>query len=652
MSSTERRRTLPVLQHIQDVLERRFKQAKEQIVDKSIKEQTYKITMTLIEDMMKESNEHMDYIKNLSAITQEDKDTILAKFKDFKSKLLGCQNDYNFKVQQAKIEQLSRSLSIKSEKCRGLEAKLSFLEEQLSEKHNNRQDIFLSVPLIIEAHVTGHPDNVCCFPFDKGYTCYEQLHKKVQGNFGLERLQWTEEDYRDAVESARSEQNPETLFHVMKINIKPSRDESENLVNLSVGDVDGADEKSPSEGQSDRASDGFSDLGDLQFPLVSVNPEVKLIQEKQQKQEKNKSYLDSIALKKLPGIGREVVDACTFHWTVWHWGLLKEKVHSNSFDAGGFEWNLSVNPSADGNDKHNVSIFLNLRKSEPTQCVHTEFILITSNPQDPTKYYCSSRLVLALEEQHCLAPTDCRMYPLQTCFATERGLICDNQNKEGFNIGLKIQTFQYSPPVDGDDTGMPCKTIPLSDELFNYVDYCGPEIVEQEDLYYMGNCSSMSYCDKETKTCQPKRNMGSPCTNNMQCYFGDGYPGHCVNHTRCHYRMDLAPYLYVPPMNQWSVGEHWRSAVAALLATGSLAICILFGRQQATFVATGVRGFLEKWQNRPEEQQREQRQYNNNGSRWWKLRWIRRNRRDEGDDEAYMQLTALERTEEPPPYRE
>ncbi|KAG0165501.1 hypothetical protein DFQ28_009931 [Apophysomyces sp. BC1034] len=259
-------------------------------------------------------------------------------------------------------------------------------------------------------------------------------------------------------------------------------------------------------------------------------------------------------------------------------------------------------------------------------------------------------LVLASDEQHCLAPTDCHMYPLQTCYATNRGLICDNQNKAGFKIDLKVQTFLFTPDINEDDTGMPCQTIPLSDELYTYVDYLGPEVIEQDDLYLIGNCSIMSYCDKETRTCQPKNNIGSPCTRNMQCYFGDGFPGHCANHTTCTYRKDLAPYYYVPSLHQWSVGDQWRSAVWALLATGSVAICVIFGRQQATIVASGVRGFLEKWQNRPDQEQQQRYHDSNNRARWWKLGWIRRNR--QVDDEAYMQLTTRERTEDPPAYRE
>lgn len=35
----------------------------------------------------------------------------------------------------------------------------------------------------------------------------------------------------------------------------------------------------------------------------------------------------------------------------------------------------------------------------------------------------------AAMEQHCLDPVDCPFYPVHSCFATERGLICQNRSK-------------------------------------------------------------------------------------------------------------------------------------------------------------------------------------------------------------------------------
>ncbi|KAF7728453.1 hypothetical protein EC973_006133 [Apophysomyces ossiformis] len=352
---------------MQDVLKRRLSQAKERIEQKTVKEQIYKITMFLIEDMLRECNEHLDYIKSASGIVQEDKETILAKFNEVKIDLMECQNNYNFKVQQAKIEHLSRSLSIKSEKCRGLEAKLSFLEEQLSEKHNNRQDIFLSVPLIIEAHVTGHPDNVCCFPFDKGYTCYEQLHKKIQEKFGLERFsivireesrddrcgkQWTEEDYKNAIETVYNEQTSDASFHVISIDVidimeEPDYSDTLEAIRLSIG-VDTEEAKSLAE-QSKGTSHGFSDLGDLDFPLTTIDREVRLQEQKKEN-------------------------------------------HSSYFTTGPPPTSISLDWEGESEGMNNLTCYLNRKDTDISRYADAEFVLIMSNPKNPTQHHCGRKL--------------------------------------------------------------------------------------------------------------------------------------------------------------------------------------------------------------------------------------------------------------------
>lgn len=238
-----------------------------------------------------------------------------------------------------------------------------------------------------------------------------------------------------------------------------------------------------------------------------------------------------------------------------------------------------------------------------------------------------------------------------------------------------VETFTYSPPITQDDTNMPCITIPLSDELYSYVDFRGPEVIEQGDLALIGNCSRFSYCDKKTRTCQPKRNVGSPCHHNMECFFGlDALPGHCANHSVCAVRNDLPPY-YEATLHQWTLGDQWRSAVVAVLATGAVAICLVIGRQQAAALVRNVHYWIGQWKNRSSTRttttaidgtasiamaaapfdddlhvRRQQQQ-------WWKqmpgLKWVyKRLHRGTSDAEAYYPLTDQERTEPPPAYQE
>ncbi|KAI8146433.1 hypothetical protein BJV82DRAFT_598510 [Fennellomyces sp. T-0311] len=37
-------------------------------------------------------------------------------------------------------------------------------------------------------------------------------------------------------------------------------------------------------------------------------------------------------------------------------------------------------------------------------------------------------------EQHCRDPADCPLFPVHSCFATERGLVCRNQSKEALYV--------------------------------------------------------------------------------------------------------------------------------------------------------------------------------------------------------------------------
>ncbi|KAI9031745.1 hypothetical protein CLU79DRAFT_729933 [Phycomyces nitens] len=231
-----------------------------------------------------------------------------------------------------------------------------------------------------------------------------------------------------------------------------------------------------------------------------------------------------------------------------------------------------------------------------------------------------------------------------------------------------IETFYYTPFNIDNDTDMPCISIPLSDELYSYVDYRGPTVIDQDDLDLIGNCSRMSYCDKRKRTCQPKRPVGSHCRHNMECYFGmDGFPGHCTNQSVCSVREGLPAYYYTPSNEQWTVGDQWQSAVYALVITGVLVTCLIFGRQQASRLGSGVRGLYERLSNRSVQTRavdassippfQDEASWHHYRGRWWKkvpgFGWVykRFKREPTNDDEAYLHLTRQERVDDPPPYR-
>lgn len=284
-------------------------------------------------------------------------------------------------------------------------------------------------------------------------------------------------------------------------------------------------------------------------------------------------------------------------------------------------------------------------------------------------------------EQHCIDPANCQFYPVHGCYATDGGLVCKNrsktyllrvtcnkqlifiiQDKGGFEVSIDpLYTIFYSPFNVKNDTGLPCFTVPITDELINYVDFRGPKVIDVYDLELIGNCSSMSYCDKHTKTCQPKQPLDSPCQYNMQCYFGiDGIPGYCANNT-CSIRQDIPQYYYNAP--RWTMGDQWKSAVIAVLITGAVAIGLLIGRAQVKKLVSKFKDMMEKWQN-PDTStpasmpfvatEEAWNQHHNQQKRWWKqvpgMNWVySRIKRGGGDNDQYYQLD--NRGEEPPPYR-
>lgn len=244
-------------------------------------------------------------------------------------------------------------------------------------------------------------------------------------------------------------------------------------------------------------------------------------------------------------------------------------------------------------------------------------------------------------------------------------------DKGGFEMSIDpLYTFLYSPFIINNDTGLPCESIPITDELINYVDFRGPNVISVDDLELIGNCSRMSYCDVKTRTCQPKLPLGSRCRYNMQCYFGiDGIPGHCTNKT-CSIREDIPQYYYNTP--RWTMGEQWQAAVIAVLITGGIAACLIIGRVQVKKMFNKFKVLMEKWQN-PDttppprvihhtvedstpfiENEQVWNQHHREQQKWWKsvpgMTWVySKLKRGGGDNEQYYQLN--NRSDEPPPYR-
>ncbi|KAI8097327.1 uncharacterized protein BX664DRAFT_383632 [Halteromyces radiatus] len=263
-------------------------------------------------------------------------------------------------------------------------------------------------------------------------------------------------------------------------------------------------------------------------------------------------------------------------------------------------------------------------------------------------------------ETHCRDPADCPLYPLHTCFATVEGLVCKNAREyEGFEMSVNyVETFNYRPYIRHNDTGEPCHLIPRSSDLESYVDFRGPQAMTLDDLDMMGNCSRLSYCDKQTKTCQPKHGMGSTCKYNMECAVGlEYYPGYCDKNTsQCGMRQDIPSFYYGGTIRPFTMGKYWKEAVAAVVVTGTLALCFLVGRHQAGKLVSGVSCLIEKWQNRDPTQTNhslsdEEIWHQQHCRRpWWSILPQRMTRfLQPRDDGTYVPLDT--RPLDPPPYR-
>ncbi|CAO3612213.1 unnamed protein product [Cunninghamella blakesleeana] len=259
-------------------------------------------------------------------------------------------------------------------------------------------------------------------------------------------------------------------------------------------------------------------------------------------------------------------------------------------------------------------------------------------------------------------------------------MTCENSSSfEGFEVsGSPFESFNYYPYIQHNDTGKPCFTIPRSNELESYAHYTESQAFNIKDLDLIGNCSRLSYCDISTKTCLPKRNLGSTCEYNMQCLFGrEGLPGHCSNESICVIPNDLPPFFGYDNM---TVGKYWKAATVAVIATGALVACILIGRHQAGKLVSGVSGLIEKWQNRDDHHYLNHSNNNNDSSAtepmlvattdeelwhqqhsnksWWYsipgMKWLVYNLSQHGnnnrDPVTYVPLD--NRPSQPPPYRD
>jgi hypothetical protein len=228
---------------------------------------------------------------------------------------------------------------------------------------------------------------------------------------------------------------------------------------------------------------------------------------------------------------------------------------------------------------------------------------------------------------------------------------------DGFELSVdSIFSILYTPYNIRNDTGLPCESVPITDELISYVEYRGPEVLGLDDLPLIGNCSRWSYCDVKTRTCQPKREYHSPCKHNMQCYYGDdGIPGLCTNHTTCDVRQDILAYYQ--PQQRWTLGDDWRQSIVAVLITGGVVLLVILGRIQIAKLFTNIKNMLERWQNaetpRPAPILETEEGWGGNQSGWWSqvpgIKWVY-TKWKRTDQDQYYQLN--NRSEEPPAYRE
>ncbi|KAG0170918.1 hypothetical protein DFQ28_001402 [Apophysomyces sp. BC1034] len=278
-SPTESKKFVKVFIHITNVLHQRFNELQKNIANSTDVQENHKSTTLIIGSMMKEVNEHLNYLKFFPFITTEDKDKATVIFTEFKLDILEYQNGYTFQTQSAKFEEMSQKYRDETRTTKELRTKMKFLEKRGLENKDNEKKIPITGSLVVKAYLTGCCEEIRCIPFDEGYTSYTQLREKIQDVFCLKSNNFelkcpdSEVDFKQISTSDEYEKivgqsfdMPVTVIEVY-IHMETDKDDSEtegtSIEDNSLEEDSGAD------------SESFSEISVQGSPLIRINSNAK-----------------------------------------------------------------------------------------------------------------------------------------------------------------------------------------------------------------------------------------------------------------------------------------------------------------------------------------------------------------------------------------
>ncbi|KAG0178026.1 hypothetical protein DFQ29_004025 [Apophysomyces sp. BC1021] len=199
-------------------MQARLNELNEKLRSKSGSEERDRVVFA-IGILMRETNDHIDHLKQILFLASDDKEKALRIFTEFKLQLLECH--YKHDVQE-KIEQVK--------------GKHGLSMEGVVKRPGGFRIVPLDVPLIANVYMKSCCQRVFCIPFNSGYPTYNQLRSKIQDMFqltsddfeltcqdiagGENLLISTAEQYEGAIEKVTMLQTSAALINMLDLHLQ------------------------------------------------------------------------------------------------------------------------------------------------------------------------------------------------------------------------------------------------------------------------------------------------------------------------------------------------------------------------------------------------------------------------------------------------
>ncbi|KAG0165942.1 hypothetical protein DFQ30_007763 [Apophysomyces sp. BC1015] len=298
----------------------------------------------ILESMVKEINYHISFLKTYPTDLIAEKEQKLIQFAGFKEKLLECQNEYLFELQNEKLEEMTQKLEKKVLAYKTLRIKMESTGRWGAEKQVDEQIIHLSSSLVVKARLSGSSETVRYITFDDEYTSYDQLREKLLDTFRLRPHNFTlkyavvkgefnqlctSNDYTEAIRIAVESQPSDIPVNVIEVHIQTDTDNIDSEIQSSSKDE--SIRGSILEEDHGEDGDSCSEVSTPKFHLARIKSDAKWDKFEDPQR-------DNMALELLPQGNDEELDFGAYHWSILNWCSLEGMIKSEIFDVGGYRW--------------------------------------------------------------------------------------------------------------------------------------------------------------------------------------------------------------------------------------------------------------------------------------------------------------------------